>query len=138
MRSQPKWPIVVMLIVNLLGVAAVLVVASMQTGVAKLRVLSTYRDLQHARVIRIDEDALKAYGKEHDIDLSPSADWANIPEYLMKGYDGGAIAAVAAVVCLVNCAVAGWLLMRRSREAEPRAVGSGETSCRDSTDDRRE
>lgn len=113
--------LICLIVLNLLAAIGSYVITSLHTGAARLVVMSRYRELQHAHVIRVDPQAFKQYRDDLFAKDDPE-DWPVIPEYLSEGY-GDAItvglwiaAAFAANAVALTCVV---IAGRNRRNANP-------------------
>lgn len=92
-------------VLNIVIVAGVYVGVGLQSGAAKLHVISAYRDLQTANVIRIDNESLKKYRGGMFAGADPG-DWSIVPGYLSdRESSAGVIAFVVATACTINILV---------------------------------
>ena len=100
----------VMMVVNVVAALGVYVLSNFERGLAASLIYGRYRDLEHGRVIAVNEEAMRAHPV---LEISQGYPETVVPEYFIGVVGGGNTAGVAVGLLVVN-AIVMWVWLLRT------------------------
>jgi hypothetical protein len=101
----------VMMVVNLVAAIGVLMLSWFERGLATTLVWSRYRDLEHHKVVVVNEEAMR---KHYLAEVAQGDPQSVVPDFLIGAFGGGSGAARLAVGSFVVNAIVLWVWLLRT------------------------